>query len=405
MVRPRHGEVESSRASARYGGWRLARLPPSGESIGPDSVSRIFRGQGAGRASEALREQLGVAAVSLHASGREALRVGLRHLADRSGRTEVVIPAYTCFSVPSAAVAAGLRVRLVDVDGDGRIELADLEALPLDAAAAVVVCNLFGVPEPVAPVAERSAPAGAAVVDDAAQSFGSRAPDGRVGARGDLGVLSFGRGKPVAALGGGALAWPRAAQGLALPPEPEPGRIGAVARALSFDLALWPPLFRLLAAIPALGIGETHFEPIFPRGAISGAALALLAPLLTRSADQAQRRAARARALAERIQDAGEWRPLLAPEQQNPVYPRLALMAPNTGARDRALRELTRLGAGASAMYPASLDVVPELRSYLADARECPGARDFAGRVLTLPTHGGLRGSRLDQALEVLRTA
>ena len=397
--------ARAPRLPSRPGGWPLSRLPPSGEPIGPEMLWRVGRGRGIGSASELLRQQLGVATVSLHASGREALRVGLRHLAEGSGRTEVVVPAYTCFSVPSAVVAAGLRVRLVDVDAQGWIDLADLESLPLDAVAAVVVCNLFGVPEAIAPVAERTTPAGVAVVDDAAQSLGSLGPEGWVGARGDLGVLSFGRGKPVGALGGGALAWPRAPQGLALPPEAAPGRIGALARALAFDVALWPPLFRLLAAIPALGIGETHFEPEFPHGAIPGAALALLAPLLPRSAEQAQRRAARACALAERIQEVEGWRPLLAPGPQNPVYPRLALIAPSAGARDRALRDLTRLGAGASAMYPASLDVLPELRSHLVDARECPGARDFAARVLTLPTHGGLRGARFEQALEVLRQA
>src|SRR5256885_9780655 len=33
-----------------------------------------------------------------------------------SPRREVVIPAYTCFSVPSAIVRAGLGIRLCDVD-------------------------------------------------------------------------------------------------------------------------------------------------------------------------------------------------------------------------------------------------------------------------------------------------
>jgi hypothetical protein len=54
-------------------------------------------------------------------------------------------------------------------------------------------------------------------------------------------------------------------------------------------------------------------------------------------------------------------------------------------------------------MYPGSLDQIPALRDHLVEVRECPVARDLAARVLTLPTHGGLRGSRLERALEVLR--
>lgn len=385
-------------------GRRLSRLPPSGMPIPAHSLRRTWRERDcASLALATLRSRLEVEGVSLHASGREALRVALRLFSGRSSRSEVVLPAYTCFSVPSAVVAAGLRVRLVDVDDAARIDLADLAASPLDSAAAVVVCNLFGIPEPVAPVMECIASSGTAVVDDAAQSLGARAEDGCVGGRGDVGVLSFGRGKPVSALGGGALAWRRPPEDLEPVPVPEAGRFGALLRALSFRVALSPLVFRALAGIPALGIGETRFDPGFARGSISPAALFLLASQLTAASGQAQQRSLRARELAARIRDLGRWRPLLAPEEQHPPYPRLAVLAPNAGARDRALQELTRLGAGASRMYPASLDRVPALREHLAELRDCPVARDLAERVLTLPTHGGLAGERLERALDVLR--
>ncbi len=38
-----------------------------------------------------------------------------------------------------------------------------------------------------------------------------------------------------------------------------------MARALAYDLARQPAVFRWLAAIPSLGIGETHFDPEFRR--------------------------------------------------------------------------------------------------------------------------------------------
>lgn len=375
--------------------------------MGIAALAGVWRRGGHGSiALDLLRERLGVEAISLHRSGREALRVALRCLADRSGRDEVVLPAYTCFSVPSAVVAAGLRVRLVDVDEMGRIDPSDLDSVALENAAALVVCSLFGLPEPIGLVMHRANAAGTALVDDAAQSLGARDRSGPVGGRGEVGVLSFARGKPVGALGGGALAWSQAPPG---PPVSSAlqggGRIAATSRALAFDLALWPPLFRLLAALPALGIGETHFDPDFPRGPITAGALALLEQLLPRAARDAERRARSARELALAMRELEGWRPLVSRTDDQPVYPRLAVLAPSGCARDRALEALTSLGAGASKMYPSSIDAIPELRPNLVGAREFPGARSFASRILTLPTDGRLRGVLLEQALGVLRNA
>ena len=121
--------------------------------------------------------------ISFHASGREALRIAFERLATATGRDEIVIPAYCCFSIPAAAVAAGLNVRLVDVDQKGRIDLASLADLPLQNAAALVVGNLFGVPEPVEPLARITREAGVHLVDDAAQTLGAECDGQPVGSR------------------------------------------------------------------------------------------------------------------------------------------------------------------------------------------------------------------------------
>ncbi|HJW13354.1 MAG TPA: universal stress protein, partial [Thermoanaerobaculia bacterium] len=108
-----------------------------------------------------------------------------------------------------------------------------LDALPLERAAALVVANLFGVAEPVRALRERLAPAGVALIDDAAQSLGAHTPEGPVGARGDLGILSFGRGKPLGALGGGAIVWTSGRRAESAPVRPR--RVLALARALAYE--------------------------------------------------------------------------------------------------------------------------------------------------------------------------
>ena len=374
----------------------LWRQPPAGSPLTPAMLARERVDDLAG----ALAARLGANRVDLVASGREALRRGLAAVAAESGRDEVVIPAYTCYSVAAAAVAAGLRVRLVDVTPRGAIDAAALERLPLERAAAVVVCNLFGVPEPVTALAQLCDAAGAALVDDAAQTLGAATAEGPVGGRGSLGVLSFARGKPLAALGGGALVWSRAPRG-APPAAPRPRRLRAALLALAHDIVLSPLAFGWVAALPGLHVGETRFESDFARGEISGESLALAQARLARLETENAERARRAEQLAVRIAETTDFEPLLAPSGQG-VYPRLALLAPDPARRDAALARLLARGLGASGMYPQSLDALPALAPHRTDGEHCPEARRLAARILTVsvgPALGERAVSRLVAAL------
>jgi dTDP-4-amino-4,6-dideoxygalactose transaminase len=366
---------------------RRFRVPPAGEPVPLARLASLLTpGDAAIRLAGALAELVGLAGpVELHVSGRAALRAALVRLARETGRQEVVVPAYTCWSVPASVVAAGLQVRLVDVDAAGRIDLEDLKRQPLERSVAVVVCNLYGVPEPAAPVRALAAAAGAAVVDDAAQSLAACGGDGPVGGRGDVALLSFARGKPLSALGGGALVWRNAGDAAEIPPAPAPARWGALLRALAANAALSPRVFGWLAAVPALHVGATIYDPGFPQGGIDSASLALAAAGVEDVAFAGARRAARALALAERVAAESRFEPLVAAPGERGVYPRLALRAPNAGARARALEALASFGASAS--YPDALDRVTPLAPHLVERRACAGARSLAARILTLPTH------------------
>jgi dTDP-4-amino-4,6-dideoxygalactose transaminase len=379
---------------------RFARLPPAGGAIHWGEAWAALRIPDPARRLEAgLRDLLRVEAVTLHASGREALRVALAHLAQRSGRSEVVVPAYTCFSVPASAVAAGLRVRLVDVTAEGRIDPDALAELPLERSAALVVCNLLGVAEATEPLQSLLRAAGVGLVDDAAQSLGSRAPEGPVGGRGDVGVLSFGRGKPLSGLGGGALAWARRPEELELRAPGRPRRATAVGLAGAYRLALVPWVFGPLSAIPALGIGATSYDPGFPRGGIRGASLCLAAARLPHLEAENRVRQARAEALALRLRAQTRFHPLVS-APGSAAHPRLGVVAPSPRVRDAALAALAALGA--TRLYPSPLDRIESLRPQLVGATDCPGAHEFAARLLTLPTHAGLHPGHADEIVKTL---
>ncbi len=366
----------------------LGRTAPGGSAIPLRALRRVFSGGDAqSELCAGLASLLGTRDVTLHASGREAMRVAFQVLAERSGRTEVALPAYVCFSVPASAVAAGLTVHLVDVDESGRLDPASLERLPLEEVAAVVVANLFGLAEPVAEVRTIAERAGVAVIDDAAQALGARSPEGAVGARGEIGVLSFGRAKPLSALGGGALAWSGTAPVERARVAGSP--IVAALRALAYDAARWPPLLGLLTGIPALGIGETVYETDFARGPIPAPALSLATALLPDLPKANQERTAVAQELAEALRSDTSYRPLVAAPGTTAVHPRLGVVAPSAAAREAALEALRPLGA--SPLYPTSLTRIEPLHPHLVGRPDCPGADTLAGRVFTLPTHVAVR--------------
>lgn len=389
---------------------RWAR-PPGGEPVRLSEISKVLGMEApADQLRRRLSETLGwpEAAIQLRRSGRDALRSVFEAWHRTSGRSEIVVPAYTCYSVPAAAVAAGLRVRLVEVDLDGRIDLDALAETDLSGAAGIVVCNLFGRAEEMDPIAAVAAAAGIPVLDDAAQSLGAVDRTGRrVGQRGVPAVLSFGRGKPLQGLGGGA------AIGLATDSEcrESPTRETASARAKAlvtsavWDASLTRPVFSLLARIPSLGIGQTEFEPGFATGPIDPANAAIAAAQLEDFEGRARARRARARRLAERITAETKFAVLVdQADLERGVYSRLVLRAPSAGARSRALAGLNERGAGASALYPDSLaDVAPLLASRADEpGRDLPGSRELAARVLTLPTNRDRSAEEVDAAVRCL---
>jgi dTDP-4-amino-4,6-dideoxygalactose transaminase len=377
-------------------GARLAQLPPAISSIPLAHLWRAARyADPAEQLCGRLGQRLAAKRIALYASGREALRAALLRASQATGRSEVLVPAYTCFSVAAACVAAGLRVRLLDLDARGNALADALPERDWRGAAACLADNLFGLPSPIAALAARARTSAAWLIDDAAQALGARSPEGPVGSRGDLGLLSFGRGKPLSGLGGGALAWtsvePEAGPAL---PSASPLRAGL--RRLAYALASTRPAFGLLAALPALEIGESLYDPGFARGGMDGASVLLtLASLADLDASAARRRQL-AHELAARLAGRGsEFEPLLEPAGCVGVFPRLALLAPDARRRDLALARLRVCGA--TAMYPTPLSSIPELAPHLVGETRCSGAASFCARLITLPTHAGVGEALLER--------
>ena len=159
---------------------RIGRtLPPAAAPIG---IGNLVSGCAAllsgrrqlDRFRRELQEHFGVKHCFLVSSGQAAFTLILQALRELSpGRDEVLIPAFTCYSVPASIVRAGLRIRLCDVRPDRLdFDYRQLSAIPTAKVLAAVPTHLFGLPAHVGALRNLLRDPGGAIVEDASQAIG-----------------------------------------------------------------------------------------------------------------------------------------------------------------------------------------------------------------------------------------
>ena len=149
------------------------------------------------RAREAeIRCEFGVRHVFLVSSGSAALALALIALRSRSTRTEVIIPAYTCFSLPAAILKAGLQPVPCDIDPvTFDFDHTLLRQTMTGRTLCVVGHHLFGIPSDMARLRAICDSNGTFLIEDAAQAMGVELDGRKLGTMGDVGVFSLGRGR------------------------------------------------------------------------------------------------------------------------------------------------------------------------------------------------------------------
>ena len=396
---------------------RLHYLAPAGAPI---SAADLLRWCGAAFSTaparpaleQAIRNRFGVRHVSLTSTGRAGLTVllrAMRRLAD-STRTEVVVPSYTCYSVPASVVRAGLRPRIVDISPRTLDYAPDaLEHTDFSRVLAIVATNLYGLPNNL-PALERMARRhGTFLIDDAAQALGAKVGGRWSGTWGDAGLFSFDKGKNVSAIDGGVLV--TNSDDLAMALREETARLEAVrpgtsavhvAKALAYFALLRPWLYGIPARIPQLGLGRTVYTTDFALAQSDGVLVSLAVTMLHRLEEFTRARRENAATLLRELRAIAmdTVQPIAGAE---PVYLRLPLLAANDQHRNAAIDALTSAGIGATGSYPASLADVPELRPALADVNPVAnGGREVARRIVTLPTHPLVRVADIRRMRKVL---
>ncbi len=323
-------------------------------------------------------------------SGTAALAVTLAALKSLSSRRDVVIPAFTCFSVAAAVVQAGLKPVLCDIDPTTfDFDEERLAEAVSGGTLCVVAHHLFGVPAAIAAVRRVCDRHGAFLVEDAAQALGIDAAGGRLGTLGDAGIFSFGRGKHVTCGSGGMvmtnstpIAAAIARQHAKIGAPPRAAQLKAFLKAVLMMIFIRPSLYWIPAALPCLRLGRTIYPAriaINRMNRMSGFQAGLLRRWRRRLAGSNDARAAAVSYFTRAL----SLRPADTPAGP---YLRLPIVAPDAMARERVCALSQKRGLGVSVAYPTPINEIPEISSAF-NGQRFPSARQLSERLLTLPTH------------------
>lgn len=352
------------------------------------------------RLTASLAAKLGAHRVLLTDSGTSALVLALRAVA-REGSL-VALPAYGCVDLAAAAVYAGVRVRLYDIDPTTLSpDLDSVLHVLKQGVAAVVVAHLYGVPADVTGVTEIARAYGSSVVEDAAQGAGGSLHEAPLGSFGPLTVLSFGRGKGMTGGSGGALVATTPEAAKRLESIRHNGRIRAGWRELAVVTAQYafgrPALYAIPSAIPGLHLGEMVFHPAHEPRRMSAAAAAVVHSTLHVADAEATIRRRNAKILMAALQEGEGLGPIHPIGGAAPGYLRFPVRDP------QGRSEVPRLGILRA--YPRTLGEEAELRPRLVPNDDVlPGAAELARSLFTLPVHSLLTPSDVHQLTAWLRS-
>lgn len=368
-------------------------LPPAAAPIPARCLLHGFLGLLAGervleqREAE-LRQYFGVKHVFLLSSGKAALTVILRSLKRLCpDRDEVLIPAYTCFSVPSAIVKAGLKVAICDID-PATFDFDDclLEGAINNKTLCVVPDHLFGIPANMDRIIVLCRAKGVLIVEDASQAMGGRYRNQWLGTLGDVGFFSLGRGKNLTCGSGGIIITNSVSIAGRISEEYKcieyPSLIETLKEYLKvvlLTLFIRPSLYWFPAGLPFLKLGETIFYRDFPIKRLSGMHAELLGNWQSRLSELNEVRRKSAIWFCNDL-NLKKW------NNRIPLYLRLPIIMQSRQLRDKILSLSQQKGLGVSTMYPTPINEIEEIKEFFIGTI-FPMAKMVSERLMTIPTH------------------
>lgn len=318
-------------------------------------------------------------------SARSLLFLLLQSLSgNEPSRKEVLIPGYTCYSVAAAVVKAGLGIAVYDVEPKTlEPDFNSLRRKLSENTLAVISQHLFGISSEIGLINEMAHAQGAVHIEDAAQAMGGSDRFGPLGTKGDFGLFSLGRGKPLPLGRGGILISSKMVSYLEPSKNSKHSGVADVVKVILARIFSRPSLYHFAERLP-IGLGKTPFDPDFKVKGISSA----IKGLLFRSMPLLEPYNRHRRKIANQYKNNLPPESLIdEPQGSNCVYNRFPILAPTTkvGLKFKHL--------GVRRMYPSCIVDERKIRTFIHSEEDTPGARELAQRLITLPTHSRISPS------------
>ena len=373
---------------------RLYRVPAVGMTHGVGNIVGSLIDLLIKKKTEIEPDLFGCRYIYDFCSGKAALVIALRALSRlEESRCEVVLPAYTCYSVAAAVEAAGLKLVLCDVVP----ETLDFDYEMLASVAngntlCIVATHFFGKSADVTRIREVADDVGAFLVEDAAQS-GIDIDQEQMFS--DITVYSFARGKPLSTNGGGILAvnHKNISSEIALfhgklsVPGPFQELKSAFMMLIS-DILIHPSVFWLPAALPFLGIGETVYPNHVFVGKMGRLRLFLLHKLVRKIVVLSELRQTNAAFYSDQLERNDTVQLLAFPQNRGHAPIRFPCYLRESADLSERRKAVSAQELGISQMYPHGLHQLEQIKPFFLNYNDSfPGADFISDHLITLPTH------------------
>ena len=373
---------------------RLYRVPAVGMDHGVGNVVDSLVSLLVNKKIEVVPGLFGCHDIYDFCSGKAALVIAFKALSQlEPSRREVVLPAYTCYSVAAAVEAAGLKLVLCDVvpetlDFDYEMLLSITNSNTL----CVVATHLFSKSADVARTREVVDGVGAFLIEDAAQS-GIDIDQKQM--LSDVVVYSFARGKPLSTNGGGILA----VNHKSISKEisllhgnlPAPGLFQEFKSAfmmLVSNILIQPSVFWLPAKLPFLGIGKTVYPNHIFVEKMGNLRLFLLHKLVRKIVVLSELRQTNAAFYSDQLEKNDTVQLLVFPQSRGHALIRFPCYLRGDVELSKKNKTFSGEELGVSRMYPHGLHQLEQIKPFFLNYNDSfPGADFISDHLITLPTH------------------
>jgi len=307
-------------------------------------------------------------------SGTDALYLALAALNIQPG-DEVILPTFTFIATALCVSYTGAKPVFVDVEEQTyNIDPSKLEAAVTDKTKAVIPVHLYGQPANMDEIVVVAKKHNIKVVEDAAQSHGSRYKEKRIGSLGDIACFSF---YPTKSLGGF-------------------GDGGAV---VTSDQGIYEALLKLR------DYGRVNRYEHTIKGynsRLDTVQAVILSAKLKRLDEWNRMRGTAAGWYQEQLADRPDIRiPRIQPDRTH-VFQTYAVRVPN---RDRVLEEVQKQGVGALIHYPIPVHLQPAYQELQHKKGDFPVAEKLASEVMSLPMFPHIAEQQVEKVAQVLKAA